>query len=65
MLNDSLKNSPPKTVSVNVTPVNDGSAPLTLSGALAAGGTLTATLGVDPEGIGIAPVFTWRRLTVW
>ena len=61
VLNDSLKNSQPKTVSVNVTPVNDGTAPLALSGALAAGGTLTATLGVDPEGIGIAPVFVWRN----
>ena len=59
VLNDSLKNSQPKTVSVNVTPVNDGTAPLALSGALAAGETLTATLGVDPEGIGIAPVFRW------
>ena len=55
------KFSQPKTVSVNVTPVNDGPGVLTLSGLLAAGQTLTAILAGDPEGIGIAPVFTWQR----
>jgi Ca2+-binding RTX toxin-like protein len=66
VLNDSLKFSPPKTVSVNVTPVNDGSAPLTLTGTLAAGNILTATLGTDPEGLapGLTPVFTWKSTSI-
>ncbi|HEV7582296.1 MAG TPA: peroxidase family protein [Mycobacterium sp.] len=64
LLNDGIKDSlVSKTVSVNITPVDDGKAPLTLSGNAAAGSTLTATLGVDPEGIGIPPVFTWQRDT--
>ena len=55
------KFSAAKTVSVNITPVDNGPGTLTLAGVLAVGGTLTATVSGDPEGIGIAPVFTWRN----
>ena len=44
-----------------VAAVNDGPAPLTLSGVLAVGQTLTASLGTDPDGPGTAPTFQWLR----
>ena len=61
VLNDGVADSiSPKTVSVTVTPVNDGPATLTLSGAPFVGQVLTATLSADPDGAPLSgPVFTW------
>ncbi|WP_228126839.1 beta strand repeat-containing protein [Candidatus Viadribacter manganicus] len=55
------------TVNVNVTPssgvvvVNDGQAPLTISGLANEHQTLSANLGADPDGAGTAPSLQWLR----
>ncbi len=51
------------TVSIDVAPVEDGVAPLFLSGSGLVGQTLTATLGDDPDGIFPfpSPGFQWLR----
>jgi Ca2+-binding RTX toxin-like protein len=50
VITDGLTNSSPKTVTVNFAPVDDGIAPVTITGTAAAGGTLSAVIGVDPDG---------------
>lgn len=47
---DGSLNSAPTTVSINLAPVNDGAAPLTLTGSGVVGQVITALIGVDPDG---------------
>jgi hypothetical protein len=48
---DGAKVSPDTLVTINVTPVNDGHASLTIDGFPSSGQTLTAVLGADPDGV--------------
>ena len=47
---DGVLNSASVTVTMNLAPVNDGAAPLTLTGSGAVGQAMTALIGVDPDG---------------
>ena len=60
---DGIHISPSTTVSIDVAAVDDGAAPLELSGTALVGRTLTAILGEDPDGIFPfpAPVYHWLR----
>jgi Ca2+-binding RTX toxin-like protein len=49
------------TFTINVLPVNDGPASLTVSGTPGEGQTLTALLGADPDGPGTTPALQWLR----
>ncbi|MBU6371667.1 MAG: cadherin-like domain-containing protein [Alphaproteobacteria bacterium] len=45
----------------NVTAFNAGAATVTITGTADEHGTLTATVGADPDGAGTAPTFQWLR----
>jgi Ca2+-binding RTX toxin-like protein len=61
VVNDGSADSAVKTVSLDVTPVNDGAAGVTISGDARLGETLTAVLGADPEGAGGPASYQWLR----
>jgi Ca2+-binding RTX toxin-like protein len=49
------------TFTINVLPVNDGAASLSIEGTPDEGATLTAVLGPDPDGPGTTPALQWLR----
>lgn len=59
---DGLYNSAPKTVTINFAAVDDGTAPVLLTGTAALGGTLAAFLGFDPDGEIVAGSETYQWL---
>jgi VCBS repeat-containing protein len=61
VVNDGTADSASKTVSLSIAAVDDGSAPLVISGVTTEGQTLTAQLGADPDGTGGAASFQWQR----
>jgi Ca2+-binding RTX toxin-like protein len=61
VVNDGTASSAAKTVFLTVNPVDDGAAPLTITGTAAEGQTLSAVLSADPDGVGSTPVFQWLR----
>jgi Ca2+-binding RTX toxin-like protein len=63
VVTDGLSRSAPKTVKINFLAVNDGTAPVSITGTAAIGGTLSAVIGVDPDGaydLGTA-TYKWYR----
>ncbi len=60
---DGMSYSQPKTVLVDVNAVDNGVADVTITGTLAAGGTLSALIGQDPDGlwIGGSDTYQWFR----
>ncbi|MFZ4603000.1 MAG: beta strand repeat-containing protein [Caulobacterales bacterium] len=53
--------APTSAATTAVVAVNDGAATVTVTGTANERGTLTATVGVDPDGAGTAPVIHWLR----
>ncbi len=60
---DGLVNSSPQTVTIDVTAVDDGAAPVSITGTAAVGGTLSAVIGTDPDGPwnDATATYQWQR----
>jgi Ca2+-binding RTX toxin-like protein len=57
---DGVLNSAPTTVTIDLAPVNDGAAPLALTGSGVVGQVMTGLIGVDPDGPWDPALATYR-----
>ena len=60
-VNDGLVDSAEHTVTLHLAALDDGVAPISITGVAATGGTLSALIGTDPDGPWSAATYDWFR----